>query len=379
MITHMADVFVSHTPNDREVASRLRDQLERGGVSVFWAEDIHGGEDWRQTVSNALVQAKAFVLLYPGEADSSPFLQRETEAAIFRNTTGGLLFLPVILSGREPGDDISGFRYIRVESEHDFSAVVRVVTAALQTAERDAPTAAGLRLSFLSSLLRADLDRSPQATSIVLDEISQTVGSDPEELHRQVELLHEAIEWGQAHLSQDHPSVTSLKYRLASALMQFGLYDQSIHLSLEALAATTSSKDKIEASLNLGNAFVATGRLTEAKIYYEKALKLAQGTGSEPTAGTALVALGTVSQLEGDILHARLRYEEAVRVTARLNQPTVRANALISLCEVLGETEAERRRSYAEEALWLVRSSLAGDQELTRRAEALVGLEGTTK
>ncbi|GAA1780078.1 hypothetical protein GCM10009811_01740 [Nostocoides veronense] len=80
--------------------------------------------------------------------------------------------------------------------------------------------------------------------------------------------------------------------------------------------------------------------------------------------------------MRGELIGARTYLERAVDLTTRLAEPSARTSALIGLCEVLnemGDTEGSLR--YAEEALWLSRTMLAGDDTLALRAAALVTIQ----
>ena len=376
MIGRMADVFLSYTSRDSRAAALLAAQLRAAGISVFWDRDIRIGQSIEDVTSAAIAQAKAYILLHPGRSGSSDFIHRETQAAIARSASDGLPVLPVLLPGREPDGDVGRFRYVRVASDEDFGPVVEITRKTLDMAGHSSPSDAGLRLSFLSSLLYTDLSHAPQAAAVVLDEIAQTVGGSSEEATRQLDILREAAKWGEAHLGPRHPSVTSLKYRLTEALLRAGLYDESLALSEQALSMSDETGDQVQASLNLANALLESGRLDDAHRRYEDSLNLARRTGSESAAAIALVALGTVAQMQGDLSSALSFFTEAVRATSRLALPSARASALIGMCELTqGSDDTEQRRRYVAEALWLARTTLAGDDALAQRAAALTRAE----
>ena len=372
----MADVFLSYTFRDSQVATRLGEQLQQAGLSVFDVQNVAAGSAFSEALSTAIAQARVFILLVPADPGSSKWMQQETRAAVARSASDGLPVLPVLLPGREPAGDTLKFRYLQVRSEHDFSGVVDVVANVLRSAKHAGPSAAGLRLSFLSSLLDTDLYRSPHAAALVLEEISQTVGGDVENFDRQLAVLRRATEWGERNLGPSHPSMAALRYRLADALGRSGRHQESIELRRRALDLSDTPEERVELGLGLANQLVAFGLLEEATVYYRQSLELASASGSDSAAAAALVGLGTAARAMGDLHGARLYFERAVELTTRLAQPSARTNALVSLCEVLNEMgDAEGSRRYAEEALWLSRTTLAGNDALALRAAALVVLE----
>lgn len=377
----MVDVFLSYSYDDSHAASRLAAQLRQAGITVFWdREDIKVGEAVTQALSSAIAEARAFVLLDPGRMSSSTFIHKEIRAAIARSATSGVPVLPVLLPGREPASEIGSFRYIRVASDDDFSPVVQVVKSVLNAANRSRPTSAGLRLSFLSSLLNTDLGQAPRAAAVLLDEIAQTVGVSNRVTGRQLAVLREAAHWGEVNLGPEHPSVVSLRYRLTKALLRSGRYEESLGLSEEAVRTSSSPEERLEASLNLGNALLASGREEAATERFQESLHLARSTNSESASGTAIGALATLARMRGDLTVSRRLFEEAVEITTRVGQPSARVSALIGLCEVAAQMgDAESTRHYADEALWLSRTALARDDDLTLRAAAIVAARGGRK
>lgn len=377
----MTDVFLSYSMQDADVAARLSNQLRLAGLSVWRDRDALQGEPLTESLSRGITNSTAFVLLVPREADSSKFLQLEIDTALVRSATGNLLVFPVVLPGRTFTGDVSRFRCIRVESEETFAPVIELVSKAVLTAGMPGPTearaGARLRVSFLSTLLRTDLAQAPLAASLVLDEISQSVTSDINDVAQQLEVLQSAVEWGRTHLGSDHRSVILLMYRLAELLFKYGHYEESVQLNQVALNTTKNPKDKLEASINLGNALLAMGRSGEAEQCYRAALTVARDLTFPSATGTALVALGTLAQRRNDRTEARTLFEEAIRVTTGLNHPSARINALLGLCELWEEiADDATRKQYAEEALWISQTALSGDHALALRAKAAARVAG---
>lgn len=371
----MSDVFLSYALQDSEVAAQLAAQLRRAGLSVFAVEDVAPGESIWRAVSTAIAEARVFVLLVP-RSGTSESVQKEVQAAVTRSVGGGLAVLPVLLPGREPVDDVARFRHLRVDAESDFSDAVDVVGGVLRASAHASPSAAGLRLSFLSALLDSDLSGAPDAAVLVLEEISQTVGGSVEEFDRQLAVLRAAAEWGESHLGPSHPSVAPLRRRLADVLGRSGRHQESIEVRRRSLQTSATPEERIEQGLDLANQLVASGLLEEATRHYEQSLELASRSGFDSAAAASLVGLGTIARMRGELIGARTYLERAVDLTTRLAEPSARTSALIGLCEVLNEMgDAEGSSRYAEEALWLSRTMLAGDDTLALRAAALATIQ----
>ena len=375
----MEDVFLSYSLTDAGAAGRLVEQLRRAGVTVFWDRDLAVDTSVEQGIASALAEAKVFVLLHPKQLGSSSFLQRETQAALVRSTSTGLPVLPVMLPGREPTGDVGDYRYVRVSSENDFDPVVNVVLDLLrETRPKRSRSVAAQRLSFLAALLHTDLPQAPQAAAVVLDEIAQTVGGGSQHVALQLELLRDALAWAEMNLGSEHRSTTSLRFRLAQALLKSRRYDESLALSRQTLDASTTPTDRLEASLNLGHAMLEGGRREESRQLYEQSLVLARTTDSLSAEATSLVALGTLARMNGELSQAESLYAPAVDLTSHTSQPTARIEALIGLCEVTTATgDSQARTRYAQEALWL--SETVGDDDLARRAAALLEMDGGEK
>jgi Flp pilus assembly protein TadD len=104
---------------------------------------------------------------------------------------------------------------------------------------------------------------------------------------------------------------------------------------------------------------------------------MSREVGSFTSEAAALVALGSVERRLGSSEDARRHYEQALQVTAAISQPTMRANALLRLIELTAETgDVGSRREYAQEALLLAQTSLAGDAELALQVAGALADEG---
>jgi TolB-like protein/tetratricopeptide (TPR) repeat protein len=88
----MADVFVSYTRDDRNIARQFATGLEREGFSVWWDQAIHAGEAFDRTTEHALAHARAVVVLWAKRSVKSDWVRAEATEA---RATGRLI--PVMI------------------------------------------------------------------------------------------------------------------------------------------------------------------------------------------------------------------------------------------------------------------------------------------
>ena len=92
----MADVYISYVREDREVARQLAAHLQRSGLTVFFdMEALVSGNDFTETIADALRKAKAVVVLLSANTKRSTWVQNELSSVIER--TDGPLVIPVLL------------------------------------------------------------------------------------------------------------------------------------------------------------------------------------------------------------------------------------------------------------------------------------------
>src|SRR5262249_34057303 len=79
----MAAVFISYSSADREAADRIKDALEKRGVSSFQHDtDLTPGGNWAKELSNALDSAQVMIVLCSPEAARSQWVRRDIEFAL---------------------------------------------------------------------------------------------------------------------------------------------------------------------------------------------------------------------------------------------------------------------------------------------------------
>ncbi len=103
-------VFVSHSSDNRELASELAAYLEKGGARVWIApRDVRPGKDYSEQLQGAIEECIAFVVLVTDAANTSPYVRAETEMAFSTNKP----IFPVRLSDVQPASGLAFFLKIR--------------------------------------------------------------------------------------------------------------------------------------------------------------------------------------------------------------------------------------------------------------------------
>ena len=88
-------IFLSYRSTEREFASKLRNDLEKSGVTI-WMDDhggIEGGDDWRQAIQDAVDSAVAMITVISPEYLESKWCMRE----INRADSNNIPILPVYI------------------------------------------------------------------------------------------------------------------------------------------------------------------------------------------------------------------------------------------------------------------------------------------
>lgn len=85
------DVFVSYSSHDKPVGDAVCAALESKAVRCWIApRDIVPGQDWGNSIVEAISAARVMVLVFSRSANSSPHIKREVERAVHR----GLVIIP---------------------------------------------------------------------------------------------------------------------------------------------------------------------------------------------------------------------------------------------------------------------------------------------
>ena len=78
----MADVFISHSSKDKEIAEIICNSLEARGIKCWMApRDIRGGDDWSAAITDAIGSTKVFIVVYSRNSAQSTQVPREIALA----------------------------------------------------------------------------------------------------------------------------------------------------------------------------------------------------------------------------------------------------------------------------------------------------------
>lgn len=83
----MADVFISHSSKDHEIAERICMELEKKGVICWMApRDIAPGEEWARAINTAITSSSAFIIIYSKNSAASTQVPKEIGLAGAKNS-----------------------------------------------------------------------------------------------------------------------------------------------------------------------------------------------------------------------------------------------------------------------------------------------------
>ena len=100
------DVFISHSATDKEIANRIAETLEGGGVPCWVApRDIRPGDTWGGSILKAIQSSKLMVIVFSTKSNESQQVMREVELAVQKN----VVVLPFRVEEVEPSNDMKYF------------------------------------------------------------------------------------------------------------------------------------------------------------------------------------------------------------------------------------------------------------------------------
>src|SRR5947209_19719904 len=99
-------VFISYAETDEPVAKKVAAGLEKEGLKVWYdRREILPGQNWAESVSKALKESRAMVVLLTPASLRSTFVRREIDYALGDQTFSHRL-IPVIVSEELPEREI---------------------------------------------------------------------------------------------------------------------------------------------------------------------------------------------------------------------------------------------------------------------------------
>jgi hypothetical protein len=105
-------VFLSYAEPDEPIAKKVAAGLEKEGLKVWYdRREILPGQNWAESVSKALKESRAMVVLLTPDSLRSTFVRREIDYALGDQTFSHRL-IPVIVSEELPENDIPWIKEI---------------------------------------------------------------------------------------------------------------------------------------------------------------------------------------------------------------------------------------------------------------------------
>ena len=110
------DVFISHSNQDKTVASAMCSRLEQAGIRCWIApRDVRPGRNWGSEIIRGLDNAKVMIVVLSANANGSRPVIKEVERAFGK----GIVIIPVRTEEVEPSEALEFF----LSSEHWLDAI----------------------------------------------------------------------------------------------------------------------------------------------------------------------------------------------------------------------------------------------------------------
>jgi hypothetical protein len=125
------DAFLSYSSGDKKLAERLRKELTKEGLSVWWDESTAPGEKWQQRIEKAIRSSESILVLVGDRVDEAQqFTWRVALEAVWKDSSKRLV--PILLRGAElPAFVRSGtsgkVRAVQVENSRNVRSVSQAV------------------------------------------------------------------------------------------------------------------------------------------------------------------------------------------------------------------------------------------------------------
>jgi hypothetical protein len=99
----MAQVFISYSRRDRDMAGWIAQALEAEGVSIWWDHDISSGERWDKVIKRELDAAACVLALWsPNSVDADATVASEWVANEATEAKRRGVLVPVLVMGGQP-------------------------------------------------------------------------------------------------------------------------------------------------------------------------------------------------------------------------------------------------------------------------------------
>lgn len=131
-------VFISYAESDEPIAKKVAAGLEREGLKVWYdRREILPGQNWAESVSKALKESRAMVVLLTPASLRSTFVRREIDYALGDQTFSHRL-IPVIVSEELPEKEIpwilQSLKTVNLPKRGNFDKEIKEIADALKAA-----------------------------------------------------------------------------------------------------------------------------------------------------------------------------------------------------------------------------------------------------
>jgi hypothetical protein len=125
----MTDIFISYSTNDRPMASELAEFLQEQGYSVWWDQNLSAGQQFVGSITDALGNAKAAIVIWTTSSIKSRWVLGEAEAAATAEK-----LVPVREGSLSENQLPIGFRALHTIAYDDSDGLLRAIRARLSAA-----------------------------------------------------------------------------------------------------------------------------------------------------------------------------------------------------------------------------------------------------
>jgi CheY-like chemotaxis protein len=123
-------IFISYSHEDRIIAEMLAQKINQIGFHT-WIDfaGIKGGDEWQQSIDDALEQSSAFLVLLTPESNASRWVKYELQRAISRK----LRIIPLMIRSCALPDEIEHLHYVNFlqSSDQAFNSLHRALLTAV--------------------------------------------------------------------------------------------------------------------------------------------------------------------------------------------------------------------------------------------------------
>jgi hypothetical protein len=131
-MTNKKRIFISHSSKDNEVARIIVDQLEREGHEVWYDEKDLGYGPIRSNIEAVFPTCQVFMVLLSPDAVSSPWVNREINAAMEQETSKGMLIVPALLKHCQIPPFLSDHRRLDFTLSRNYVAILQEFLSVLE-------------------------------------------------------------------------------------------------------------------------------------------------------------------------------------------------------------------------------------------------------